>query len=215
MQAQVDQPHLSRPTATDKPTASQEEDIDLLRRLTLRDEQALLTLYHKYQRLVYSLALRVLKEEPEAQELLQEVFLHVWEKASMFDRERGSFDAWLVTLTHHRAIDVLRTRRYKQRATEDRVDPDVLAGMSTENTILDRTGLTESIEKDEREKVRLAMEEISTEQKQVLELAYYEGYSQSEIAELLKIPLGTVKTRMRQGMIKLSRHLKNLRYQPD
>jgi RNA polymerase sigma-70 factor (ECF subfamily) len=59
------------------------------------------------------------------------------------------------------------------------------------------------------------MEEISTEQKQVLELAYYEGYSQSEIAELLKIPLGTVKTRMRQGMIKLSRHLKNLRYQPD
>ena len=206
---------MNRPTGTEKNTRSREEDIDLLRRLTLRDEQALLSLYHKYQRLVYSLALRVLRDEAEAQELLQEVFLHVWEKASMFDQDRGSFDSWLVTLTHHRAIDVIRTRRFKQRASEDRVDPEVLAGMSTENKILERRGLTDSIENDEREKVRLAMEEISKEQKQVLELAYYEGYSQSEIAEMLSIPLGTVKTRMRQGMIKLSKHVKDLRYQPD
>lgn len=205
---------MSSPTVSDK-SASQAEDISLLARLTERDEQALLQLYRKYQRLVYSLALRVLREEAEAQELLQEVFLHVWEKASLFNSERGTFEAWLLTLTHHRAIDVLRTRRFKQQASEERVDPDVLAGLATQETISDRSGLTDSIEIDERVRVQSALEEISKEQREVLELAYYEGYSQSEIAERLGIPLGTVKTRMRQGMIKLSNHLKDLRYRAE
>lgn len=202
---------MSSPTVSDK-SASQAEDIALLARLTERDEQALLELYHKYQRLVYSLALRILREESEAQELLQEVFLHVWEKAQLFNSERGTFEAWLLTLTHHRAIDVLRTRRFKQRTAEERVDPDVLAGLATEETTSEQTGLTDTIELDERARVQEAMKEISSEQRDVLELAYYQGYSQSEIAELLGIPLGTVKTRMRQGMIKLGRYLKDLRY---
>ena len=193
--------------------ASMSEDVQLLAEVAARSEPALRRIYAKYRRLVYSLALRILRDEGEAEELVQEVFLHVWQKASLFDPERGAFESWLTTLAHHRAVDVLRTRRFRQRAVETRLDPADLAEIKSESTISDRSGLSESIELDERAKVYEAFAEIPPEQKQVLELAYYEGYSQSEIAEKLSLPLGTVKTRMRQGMIRLSKHLKGLRYE--
>jgi len=186
------------------------EDKDVLRRLQERDEQALLLLYDKYQRLVYSLAIKIVRDEHEAEELVQEVFLQVWEKAALFNSERGAFESWLITLTHNRAIDLLRSKRYKQRAAEDRLDPLDLASISTESTTLKRTALQETIEFDERALVKQALSKISPEQRESLELAYYEGYSQSEIAEKLQVPLGTIKTRMRQGMIKLSGFLKEL-----
>jgi len=193
-------------------TKSAAEDAALLRLIAKKKQEALRTIYSKYSTRVHSLALRILKDEAEAEELVQEVFLHVWHKASLFDPDRGSFESWLVTLAHHRAIDVLRTRRYRQSASETKLDPVDLAEIRNESTVSEHSGLSDAIELDERRKVYEAFAEIAPEQKQVLELAYYEGYSQSEIAEKLDLPLGTVKTRMRQGMLRLSKHLKDLRY---
>ncbi len=188
------------------------EDVTLLRAVAQKEEQALVKLYRKYARLVFSLSYRILKHEGEAEECAQEVFLQIWQKASLYDVARGTFEAWLSTLTHHRAIDILRTKRFRQRSAETKFDAQDLNGLNSDAFTLDRTGLTISIEQDERSRVSDAMSQIPPEQKQVLELAYYQGYSQSEIAEKLELPLGTVKTRMRQGMIRLSKFVKDLRY---
>jgi RNA polymerase sigma-70 factor, ECF subfamily len=191
--------------STHSQTASQQEDLDLLGRIVLREEDALLALYRKYQKPVYSLALRVLRSEPESQQLLQEIFLHVWEKASLFQPQRGRLDTWLLSLTHHRAIDQVRLRRDKQRTSKDKIDPEVLAGRSAEHALEDQAEAAQPAQE-----IIDLLADLSPEEKQALELAYYEGYSQAETAELLLIPPGVVKNRIRQGMIKLSAQLKKM-----
>lgn len=192
-------------TITD-PTNLHDDDRDLLRRLELCEEDALFLLYSRYQRLVYSLAFRILRSEEEAQELLQEVFLHVWSKAPRFDPNRGNLDTWLLSVTHHRAIDRLRTRRDKEKASPDRVDPEVLAGRSVEKTI-QQDGPSLRLAAEEREALVTALRDLSVEQKQALELVYYEGHSLTEIGEMLSLPADVVKKRVRQAMITMRAHL--------
>lgn len=190
---------------------SNEFDLLLLGEISRKNEDALIRLYDKYRRSVYSMLLRVVKIESEAEELLQDVFMQVWEKAELFDAEKGFFDTWLFTLTHNKAINTLRSRLYKKNALEDRKDAVDLAAVVTPQTTDTSTPLSEQEAADDRKAVLGALDKIPPDQRDALMLAYYEGLSQSEIAEKLGVPLGTIKTRMRQGMIKLQGLLEELR----
>lgn len=182
---------------------SPNEDLVLIARIVRADAQALARLYEKYQRKVYSVVLRIVKTEEDAREILQDVFLQVWQKANLFEANRGSFSAWLVTLAHNKAINLLRSRRAKKTALEIKQDLEQLSELINEKTIESRTALDFQVESDEREHLLALLELIPVEQKTALVMAYYGGYSQSEIAKALGQPLGTIKTRMRQGMIRL------------
>ncbi|MDP4221479.1 MAG: sigma-70 family RNA polymerase sigma factor [Bacteroidota bacterium] len=179
---------------------SNREDLELLALISQGDQKSLALLYDKYGRLIYSLTLRIVRNEEEAKELQQDVFLQVWNKAGLFDNERGSFVTWLVTLAHNKSINTLRSRRYKKSAQEAKQD---IGDISHEATIDHHTPLREAMDNDERRHVLSALEQIPEQQRKALYLSYYEGYSQSEIAEMLGEPLGTIKTRMRKGMMKL------------
>lgn len=175
-----------------------EEDSDLLLRIAEQDEQAIESLYDRYSKLLYSIIMAILKNQEEAQDLLQEVFVQIWQKAPSFDVNRGNVYSWIVSMTRNRAIDRLRSKGFRERKQEY-YDYDIdLIEANCFPTPLDAVLITE------REAlVRDAFEKISPDQQKVIHLAYFEGNSQSEIAELLQIPLGTVKTRTRQAMITL------------
>jgi len=158
----------------------------LLRRLVAGDHLALGEFYDRFAGLVNALALRIVRDGADAEDVVQEVFVQVWRQASRFDRSRGSVEAWLCTMARTRALDRLRRR------TSRREEPEEAAPASTEHP---RT--------EEGLAVRKALEALSSDQRRALELAYYEGLTQSEIAEKLGEPLGTVKTRIRTAMIRL------------
>ena len=132
---------------------------------------------------------------------MQDVFLQVWNKAALFDHERGTFVTWLVTLAHNKAINTLRSRRYKKSAQEAKQD---IADITSDSTVDHHTPERDALETDERRNIMRALGQIPEQQRKALYLSYYEGYSQSEIAEMLGEPLGTIKTRMRKGMMKLA-----------
>jgi RNA polymerase sigma-70 factor (ECF subfamily) len=176
-----------------------DEEKALMRRIVNGDEGAFEALYDRYSRLLYSILLSVVKHPPEAQDMLQELFMHIWHQAKQFNAERGSVYSWLVTMTRNRAIDRLRSKSYRDRQQEFANDAAMMLVPDDEISPLD--GITIS---EDRERVQNALAQIPIEQRDALMLAYFQGYTQTEIAELLQIPLGTIKTRMRQGLIKLS-----------
>jgi RNA polymerase sigma-70 factor, ECF subfamily len=161
------------------------------------DAGALGVLYDRHIRAVYSIALRVLRDESEAEEVVQDVFAQVWRQASRYDRTRGTVAAWLMTIARTRAIDRLRARRARPDSAAASLD------MSTEPLApsID-PGIVIDAERD-AQRVRLALDTLPLVQRLALELAYFEGLTQSEIAERLEEPLGTVKTRIRLGLLKL------------
>lgn len=187
------------------PDSTQTSDTELLAAIARGDEQALGSLYDRYRLILFGLMLRILHSRPEAEDVLQEVFLQVWKKASDFDEGRGRPFTWLVTLARSRAIDRLRSLDSRMRVAQD-------AARETIESSSD--AVEDAIRAEEGEVVRRALRELSEEQRQALQLAYFEGLTQSEIAARLNTPLGTVKTRMRSGMIKLrellSEQIKNL-----
>jgi RNA polymerase sigma-70 factor, ECF subfamily len=175
------------------------EDNDLLRRIASGDEAALEALYDRYSRLLYSILLSVVKHPPEAQDMLQELFLHIWHQAHQFNIERGSAYSWLVTMTRNRAIDRLRSKGFRERMQEASHDEAMMLVPNGDISALDSIAIHE-----DRERIHEALAKIPAEQRDALMLAYFQGYTQAEIADLLQIPLGTIKTRMRQGLVKLS-----------
>jgi RNA polymerase sigma-70 factor (ECF subfamily) len=176
------------------PEQAETTDVEVLRAIAGGDEQSLSTLYTRYKLILFSLILRIVHSQPEAEDVLQEVFLQVWRKASDFDEARGRPFTWLVTLARSRAIDRLRALDSRDRtATEAARDvPDSISDASDDAVKSEQAGI-----------VRGALVQLPEEQRRILVLAYFEGLTQSEIAERLTTPLGTVKTRMRSGMIKL------------
>jgi RNA polymerase sigma-70 factor (ECF subfamily) len=176
------------------PEQAQTTDVEVLRAIAGGDEQSLSTLYTRYKLILFSLILRIVHSQPEAEDVLQEVFLQVWRKASDFDEARGRPFTWLVTLARSRAIDRLRALDSRDRtATEAARDvPDSISDAADD-----------ALKSEQGEIVRGALAELPEEQRRILVLAYFEGLTQSEIAERLTTPLGTVKTRMRSGMIRL------------
>jgi len=176
------------------PESNQVTDISLLQAIARKDESALAALYDRYRLTLFGLLMRILNSREEAEDVLQEVFLQVWRRAADFDERRGRPFTWLVTLTRSRAID--RSRQLNSRERLVSSDPEVVAF-----SLLDPA--QDAFRSEQRDLVAGALAELSEEQRHTLTLAYFEGLTQSEIAARLSSPLGTVKTRMRSGMIKL------------
>jgi RNA polymerase sigma-70 factor (ECF subfamily) len=171
-------------------------DGELVLRLQRREQQALAELYDRYGRLVYSLILRVVRDTGIAEDLVQETFLRVWNRVNGFDVEKGSIGPWLLAVARNRAIDYLRSSGGRERNAvelEDVDHPSLYTDMEHDLLVSDKA-----------RRVKAAMEKLSANQRQVIELAYFEGLSQTEMAERMGQPLGTVKTWVRSA-------LKNLR----
>ncbi|HJY30716.1 MAG TPA: sigma-70 family RNA polymerase sigma factor [Pyrinomonadaceae bacterium] len=177
-----------------QPEAAQESDILLLKAIAARDEAALAQLYDRYDRILFGLLMRILNNREEAEDVLQETFLQVWRKAADFDETRGRPFTWLVTLGRSRAIDRLRTLASRERIAE-------AGAREVSEEISDAA--TDAFKSEQRGLVSNALAKLPDEQKGPIMLAYFDGLTQSEIATRLGAPLGTVKTRMRTGMIRL------------
>lgn len=171
-------------------------DIALLDRIVARDERAVGELYDRHNRLLYGLILRILRDRPESEEVLQEVFVLVWTRAETYNVALGSPAAWLVRIARNRAIDRLRSNSVRLRAVESAPMPAPAASPETTATQSER-----------QRAVCRALDELPPEQRELIEQAYYQGLTQSELAERYKLPLGTVKTRIRTGMIALREQL--------
>jgi RNA polymerase sigma factor (sigma-70 family) len=167
-------------------------DEELLDRVAGGDETALAELYDRFSRVTYGLAVRVLRDRALAEDAVQEAFLAVWRTAASFDARRGSASTWVLTLVHRRAVDLVR--REERRRADPLDDAPVASGEATDETAEVR---------EQRRAVQAALAKLPTDQREALELAYYGGLSQSELAEKLGVPLGTVKSRMFAGLSKL------------
>jgi RNA polymerase sigma-70 factor (ECF subfamily) len=177
-----------------QPEPAQESDVLLLKAIAARDEAALAQLYDRYRAILFGLLMRILNNREEAEDVLQEVFLQVWRKAADFDENRGRPFTWLVTLARSRGIDRLRTLASRERVAE-------AGAREFSEEISDAA--TDALKSEQRGLVSDALAKLPDEQKRPIMLAYFDGLTQSEIATRLGAPLGTVKTRMRTGMIRL------------
>jgi RNA polymerase sigma-70 factor (ECF subfamily) len=190
---------MSDPAPTPPADDRAEADARLVRRMARGDKAALAELYDRFSRPLYATALRVVSDATEAQDIVHDAFLTLWEKAAIFEPERGTAFAWAVTLVRNRAIDRVRSRRrrgellatatlddlgYHDEATGPSADASAALG-------------------DQARAVRTAVAALPLEQKRALELAFFSGLTQQEIAAKLSEPLGTVKARIRRGLLKL------------
>ena len=179
-------------------TPDEPDDRQLLQRIVGRDKDALDTLYGRYATPVYSLALHMLKHPPLAEEVTQDVFLNIWLKAASFNAERGQPRSWIMSVAHHRVVDVIRSRRRAASMTDpegyDTLERLPSGGASVESQVQQNL---------DRERIMKALATLPDKQQEVILLAYYEGYSQSQMADRLGQPLGTIKTRVRLAMQKL------------
>ena len=182
----------------DKPLLRSEQpndnDVELLKAIAAKDEAALGQLYDRYRLILFGVLMRILNSREEAEDVLQEVFLQVWRRAADFDENRGRPFTWLVTLARSRGIDRLRSLASRERVA-------VAGAREAPEEVSDAA--TDAIRSEQRGVVNGALSQLPEEQKQPLMLAYFDGLTQSEIALQLGAPLGTVKTRMRTGMMKL------------
>jgi len=172
----------------------QERDHRSLLRVQEGDSRALEELYDRYTPLLYPVALRILRRAADAEDTLQEAWLQVWRRAVTYDPRRGTVAAWLLTVARTRALDRYRSLAARGRA-ESAVEPEAGARPA------DPSASAEHVQLGER--VRSALAQLQPQQRQVLEIAYFEGFSQSEIAARLNAPLGTVKSWTRQGLLRL------------
>ena len=172
----------------------QERDSECLKNVRAGEARALAELYDRYTPLLYSMALRILKTPADAEDAVQDAWVQIWKRAANYDSKRGSVAAWILTVSRTRALDRLRSMTSRGRA-ESRVDPEPLARP------VDPPASTALGQLSER--VRKVLGELAPRQRQVLEVAYFEGLSQSEIAQRLGEPLGTVKSWTRQGLMQM------------
>lgn len=175
---------------------------DLLRRSARADEEAFAQLYDATSARVYGLALRVVRDPAQAQEVAQEAFLEIWRTSGRFDPARGSALGWMLTLAHRKAVDRVRSaeassRRDTSYHTQNPAEIDSAAHDST----------AEAAEASlEARRVRVAMTELTEVQREAIELAFFGGYTHTEVATMLDLPVGTAKTRIRDGLIRLRDH---------
>ena len=191
------------------PAGALSPDSTLVSRAAGGDERALGELYDRYGAMAYSLACAVVGVHADAEEVVAEAFAQVWRSAAGFDPARGSVAAWVATICRTRALDLVRSRKRRARVVEEAAvvsDEGESLVFAPSNESTDRGAeLTET-----SAIVRKSLADLPAEQRRVIELAYFGGLSQSEIAEQLSQPLGTVKTRMRSGMEKLRQALRPL-----
>lgn len=193
------QPEFDQPESV--VSSSQVSDLELIQALRAGQIDALGTLYDRYARLVYGLALKILANTEEAEEITQDIFLNLWNR-DIYNPNRGSLSNFLITMTRSRSIDKLRSRQTRTRFFQRW--GQLLGTDTTASTPLEQASV------DERSQlIRDALDKLPNTERQVLEIAYYEGLSQTEIAKRLGTPLGTVKTRSRQGLLRLRQMLQD------
>ena len=182
----------SVPNEEQAPSARQQ---DLLERVATGDQRAFSELYDAISPRVFGLIKRLLRDHAQSEEVLQEVFLEIWQTATRFDPNKGAASTWILTMAHRRAVD-------RVRSSQSSRDRDVKIGIRDHKVDYDH--VSETIEvRLEHERVEKAMTRLTELQRQAVSLAYYGGYSHSEVAAMLSVPIGTVKTRLRDGMIRL------------
>ena len=172
--------------------AREPSDEQVLEAVGRGDDDALGVLYDRFGRTAYRLAFRILRDSALAEDAVQEAFLAVWRSADAYKRERAKPSTWILTVVHRRAVDLVR-REKSRRGEPLEVAPEPVSGPADEDAVL----------RDRRAAVHAALTELPGEQRQALELAYYGGLTQSELAERLGVPLGTVKSRMFAGLGRL------------
>ena len=159
------------------------------------DAEAFAVLYDRHSRVAYSLAYRMMGERQAAEDLLQDAFLEIWRRAATYRAERGSLRTWILSIVHNRGIDRLRSLSSRRR-TQEKVEAEAPTSQPSE-------AFAETWRNSQREQVRAAMSTLPPEQLKILELAYFSGYTHVEVADILDLPLGTVKSRMRLGLKKI------------
>ena len=180
------------------PAAQLEAEIALLRRVAQGDRRAFDELYDQFSGVLFSTAYRVLNNQQAAEDVLQDVFVQIWEKAPLYDPSRGKPMTWAVTLTRNKAIDRLRSTQRRSRLQDD-----VQRESETFEQFDDRSSFDAVVSGERGKLVRDALQKLSQDQREAIELAFFSSLTQHEIAERLGEPLGTVKARIRRGMMKL------------
>jgi RNA polymerase sigma-70 factor (ECF subfamily) len=180
-------------------------DAELIGLAAQGEARALEVLYDRYSSVVFSFALRIVADRPLAEEILQEVFFRAWQQGSNFSAGRGSFITWLLSITHNLSIDEIRRRRRRPQKADSEEPEQILAAVAD-------TGAGADVEDEVwlgalRESIGQALAQLPPAQRQAIEMAYFQGLTQREIAEALNEPLGTIKTRMRLGLQKLKEAL--------
>ena len=183
-------------------------DEDLMQLLRRGDPRAFEAVYDRHSGAAFSLAYRMVGRGNVAEDVVQEAFLSIWRSGARYERARGSVRTWVLGIVHHRAIDQLRRSSVhdKRRASDEGIEERLESGERTD---------VEVARRDEATAIRTAMEALPSEQSHVIELAYFGGFTHTEIAEILEMPVGTVKGRMRLGLAKLRDRLRLLEMQPQ
>jgi RNA polymerase sigma-70 factor, ECF subfamily len=180
------------------------QDIALLRRIGAKDRDAFAEFYDKYSTLLFSIASKILNNAAEAEDVLQETFMQIWEKAGNFDPHLGQPLGWAVTLVRNRAIDRIRASQRRILLAKEAGVEFEIAAKSTETA-------NETVTSQEKAKlIHTAMIDLPAEQRRAIEMAFFSGLTQNEISEKLKEPLGTIKARIRRGLLKLRDQLEGL-----
>jgi RNA polymerase sigma-70 factor (ECF subfamily) len=176
------------------------EEIELIRRIGDGDRASFEQFYDRYNGVLFSTAFRVLNDPTDAEDVTQEVFIMIWNKAGLYDSSRGKPLTWAVTMTRNKAIDKLRSLQRRFRLKEEAGKESGAAEM-----MHDRQPVDDVDSAEQAVLIRNAVMKLSTEQREVIEMAYFNGLTQNEIADRLNEPLGTIKARIRRGMIKLKK----------
>ncbi|MEK3720178.1 RNA polymerase sigma factor [Paenibacillus sp. FSL H8-0034] len=176
-------------------------DQELMKRISAKDEEALKQLYDHYEKPIYSFAYRMVRDTMMSEEIVQELFLRIWQTAERFDGAQGKLTSWMFTLTRNITIDLLRKKR--SRTPQSMAEPDQLQFVADE-----RMNTELNVEKKwVGEQVKAALDDLNEDQKKVVEWIYYQGYTHQEVSDKYAIPLGTVKSRVRLAMKQLQRRL--------
>ena len=175
-----------------------EAEVALLQQIGQGDRQSFETLYDRFSRVLFSTAYRVLNNQQAAEDVLQDVFVQIWEKAPLFDPTRGKPMTWAITLTRNKAIDRLRST-----VRRGRLQDEIQRESQTSEQFDDRSSFDALASEDTGKIVREAIQKLSKDQRQAIELAYFSSLTQTEIAGRLNEPLGTIKARIRRGMMRL------------
>ncbi|KHE68531.1 RNA polymerase sigma factor [Halobacillus sp. BBL2006] len=173
-------------------------DLELYRRLIDGDKQALESMYDQYEKLLYSFVIKLSGDQTLAEEVLQEVFIKIWTQKATYDESKGKFSSWIVTITRYTAIDLIRKNKKHNVALEEETDVPEEGTYSTEDIVE---------WKEQGNQIRQAVKHLSLEQKQMVDLFYFKGLSQREIADQTNVPLGTVKGRIRLALKHLKKQL--------
>ena len=184
---------------TDSASLNDLSDVELVDRVAIGTADALDVLYERYSRVVFSFGFRILGDRAGAEELLQEVFLRTWRQAGNFSQSKGTFVTWLLSITHNMAIDEIRKRNRRPKRANSEDPMLMLANMRDTDIPVDERAVLSSV----RGEIATALEKLPVAQRTAIEMAYFQGLTQREIAEQVGEPLGTIKTRMRLGMRKL------------